>query len=397
MICFLDLGTSKVSGLLIDDLSTSTIHAFSSIETSGVKKGSIINTFATASSISQCLRDIEHQSGFKIKEILVSISGEEVSSTNSVGQAAISEKEVTARDIENALNMSSTLKIPNDKTLLYVVPNSFFIDGQGNIDDPLGMNGIKLEARSHLIHCSKNTKDNIKKCLKVSSSGIGIRKYFYSQLGVAHSVLTDYQKKLGVCVLDIGAGTTDISVYQNGSITFSKVLPYAGDYITEIIASALDIQSSDAEAIKKKYGSAFSDNINDEMLKISVENGKKSISRKALAGLIENSMSKILRNCLNILEENNLLNNVSDGIVVTGGSANMEGMVKLGEKLTNLNFKIGVPKYNLPQKSDNLLQPENSAILGMTKFYALEQDKEFTFNQSKGIIARVLEWIRTEL
>ena len=397
MICFLDLGTSKVSGLLIDDLSTSTIHAFSSIETSGVKKGSIINTFATASSISQCLRDIEHQSGFKIKEILVSISGEEVSSTNSVGQAAISEKEVTARDIENALNMSSTLKIPNDKTLLYVVPNSFFIDGQGNIDDPLGMNGIKLEARSHLIHCSKNTKDNIKKCLKVSSSGIGIRKYFYSQLGVAHSVLTDYQKKLGVCVLDIGAGTTDISVYQNGSITFSKVLPYAGDYITEIIASALDIQSSDAEAVKKKYGSAFSDNINDEMLKISVENGKKSISRKALAGLIENSMSKILRNCLNILEENNLLNNVSDGIVVTGGSANMEGMVKLGEKLTNLNFKIGVPKYNLPQKSDNLLQPENSAILGMTKFYALEQDKEFTFNQSKGIIARVLEWIRTEL
>ena len=397
MICFLDLGTSKVSGLLIDDLSTSTIHAFSSVETSGVKKGSIINISTTASSISECLRNIEQQSGFKLKEVLVSFSGEEVSSTNSVGQAAISENEVSARDIENALNMSSTLKIPNDKTILYVVPNSFFIDGQGNIDDPLGMNGIKLEARSHLIHCSKNTKDNIKKCLKVSTSGIGIRKYFYSQLGVAHSVLTDYQKKLGVCILDIGAGTTDISVYQNGSITFSKVLPYAGDYITEIIASALDIQSSDAEAIKKKYGSAFSDNINDEMLKISVENGKKSISRKALSGLIENSMSKILRHCLNSLEENNLLNNISDGIVITGGSANMEGMVKLGEKLSNLNFKIGIPKYNLPRKSDNLMKPENSVILGMTKFYALEQDKEFTFNQSKGIIARVLEWIRTEL
>ena len=397
MICFLDLGTSKVSGLLIDGLSTSTIHAFSSVETSGVKKGSIINVPTTASSISECLSNIEQQSGFKLKEVLVSFSGEEVSSTNSVGQAAISENEVSARDIEIALNMSSTLKIPTDKTLLYVVPNSFFIDGQGNIDDPLGMNGIKLEARSHLIHCSKNTKDNIKKCLKVSTSGIGIRKYFYSQLGVAHSVLTDYQKKLGVCVLDIGAGTTDISVYQNGSITFSKVLPYAGDYITEIIASALDIQSSDAEAIKKKYGSAFSDNINDEMLKISVENGKKSISRKALAGLIENPMSKILRHCLNSLEENNLLNNISEGIVITGGSANMEGMVKLGEKLSNLNFKIGIPKYNLPRKSDNLMKPENSVILGMTKFYALEQDKEFTFNQSKGIIARVLEWIRTEL
>ena len=182
MICFLDLGTSKVSGLLIDDLSTSTIHAFSSIETSGVKKGSIINIPTTASSISECLqdieqqsgfrikeifvsfsptialdsaitssipeclRDIEDQSGFKIKEVLVSISGEEVSSTNSIGQAAISEREVSARDIENALNMSSTMKIPNDKTLLYAMPNNYFIDGQGDISDPLGMNGIKLEA-----------------------------------------------------------------------------------------------------------------------------------------------------------------------------------------------------------------------------------------------------------
>ena len=128
-----------------------------------------------------------------------------------------------------------------------------------------------------------------------------------------------------------------------------------------------------------------------------VKNGKKSISRKALSELIENSMSKILRHCMNCLEENNLFNYIPAGIVITGGSANMEGMVKLGEKLTNLKVKIGIPKYNLPQKSDNLLKPENSAILGITKFYALEQDKEFTFNQSKGIIARVLEWIRTEL
>ena len=136
---------------------------------------------------------------------------------------------------------------------------------------------------------------------------------------------------------------------------------------------------------------------NNEKYIGSLKNGKKSISRKALSELIENSMSKILRHCMNCLEENNLFNHIPAGIVLTGGSANMEGMVKLGEKLTNLDFKIGVPKYNLPQKSDNLLKPENSAILGITKFYALEQDKEFTFNQSKGIIARVLEWIRTEL
>ena len=133
------------------------------------------------------------------------------------------------------------------------------------------------------------------------------------------------------------------------------------------------------------------------MLKISLKHGKKSVPRKALAETIENSMSKIIRHSINSLEENNLLNYIPCGIVITGGSANMEGMVKLGQKLANLNFIIGLPKYNLPQKSDNLMKPENSAILGMTKFYALEQDKEFTFNLSKGIIARVLEWIRTEL
>ncbi len=190
MICFLDLVTSKVSGLLIDDITNFTIHAFSSVETSGVKKGSIINITATDSSISECIKNIEKQSGLKIKEVLISISGEEVSSTNSIGQAAISEKEVSARDIEDALNMSSTMKIPNDKTLLYAMPNSYRVDGQGDISDPLGMNGIKLEARSHLIHCSKNTKENIKKCVRESSSTIAIRKYFYSQLGVAHSVIT---------------------------------------------------------------------------------------------------------------------------------------------------------------------------------------------------------------
>jgi len=398
MICLLDLGTSKISSILIKNESEEPeVVAFSSVETSGIKRGSIINISSTAKAIAACLKQIEDQSNEKIKEVQIGLSGEEVSSTNSTGQVKITDREVTFNDIEKALNLSKTMKVPNDKTLLYALPNVYLVDGQNGITDPLGMNGIKLEARSHLVHCSKNTKENILKCIHSVSKSLTVTNFYFNQLGVAEVILSEEQKKLGVCLIDIGAGTTDISVYKNGSIFFSKVLPYAGDYVTERIALALDIPQSDAEKIKKKYGCAFSDIASEDMLKINVSGSPHTVSRKVLAGQIEHSLSKILAHCISCLEENGLINYIPGGFVLTGGCANMEGMVNLGEKITKNNFKIGKPENNLPKKSSKLLKPEFSALLGLVKFYALEQDKEFTFNQSKGIIARVLEWIRTEL
>ncbi len=398
MICLLDLGTSKISAILVkNEPITPKVIAFSSIETSGIKRGSIINISSTAKAVKDCINQIEKQADEKIKELHIGLSGEEISSTNSTGQVKITDREVTFRDIEKSLNMSKTMKVPNDKTLLYAVPSEYLIDGQNGIKDPLGMNGLKLEAKSHLIHFSKNSKENILKCIRLASKSLSVTNFYFNQLGVAEVVLNEEQKKLGVCLIDIGAGTTDISVYKNGSVLFSKVLPYAGDYVTESIALSLDISSSDAEQIKKKYGCAFSDIATEEMLKINVSGSSQSISRKVLASQIEHSFSKILRHCVSSLEENGLINHIAAGFVLTGGSANLEGMVDLGEKVTKNNFKIGLPENNLPENSTKLLKPEFSAVLGLIKFYALEQDKEFTFNQSKGIIARVLEWIRTEL
>ena len=182
--------------------------------------------------------------------------------------------------------------MPNDKTLLYAVPSEYLIDGKNGIIDPLGMNGVKLEARTHLIHFSKNTKENILKCIRQASNSLSVTNLYFNQLGVAEVVLSQEQKKLGVCLIDIGAGTTDISVYKNNSILFSKVLPYAGDYVTESIALSLDISSSEAEQIKKKYGCAFSDIATEDMLKINVSGSSQSISRIMLAGQIEQSFSK---------------------------------------------------------------------------------------------------------
>ena len=225
MICILDLGTSKISSILVkdEDLSPEVI-AFSSVETSGIKTGSIINISQISEDISKCINELEDKSGEKIKDIIVSFSGEQISSINSTGSVIIRQKEVTARDVQSALNMSSTLKVPNDKTLLFVSPNEYIIDGQPGIAQPIGMNGVRLEAKSHLIYCSQNTKENISKCIE-ELNDLRIKKFYYNQLGAAESVLTKDQRELGVCLLDIGAGTTDLTIYKGGSIRFSKVFP----------------------------------------------------------------------------------------------------------------------------------------------------------------------------
>ena len=398
MICIIDLGTSKVSSILIDDAAKMTVKAFSSVETQGIKKGSIINIGATSDSIADSIRDLEMQSGEKIKEVNVAFSGEQISSTNSNGPVVIGQKEVTASDIQDALRISSTMKVPSDKTLLSVMPIEYIVDGQPGISDPMGMNGVRLEARTHLVYCSQNTKNNISKCVEEINS-LKINKYFFNQLGVAECTLTKDQKELGICLIDIGAGTTDLTVYRGGSICFSKVLPNAGDYITESIAVNLKIPSYQAEEIKKKYGCAVADLASDEQLKITdVSSGNETtVSRVVLAEIVQQALTNILRYCINTIEENGLKEHIPAGYVVTGGTANLEGIKKLGDQMTQSSFSIGLPIINRPQKSDQLIKPQFSAIVGLVHFYAQEQNKEFTFNQSKGIIGQIVEWIKSEL
>ena len=397
MICFLDLGTSKISGVLMRRKETnSEIMAFSSYETSGIKRGSIVNIPQTTESIAKVLNHLEKQTGHKIKEIFVGLSGENISSTNSIGQAVISDKEVSTSDIQEALNLSSTMKVPSDKMLLDVVPNEYFIDGSGDIANPIGLKGVKLEVKTHVIYCSKKSIQNFQECLD-NLGNLSARRYYFNQLGVAQCVLTEEEKKHGVCLIDIGAGTTDLSVYRNGSIVFSKILPYSGDYVTESIALSLQIPSRDAEEMKVRYGTAFADESDQELLYIKNDNEQKKISRKSLASIIEKSLSRILQNTLSTIKENGFEQQIPGGYVITGGTSNIEDMEKLAKKITGSNSRVGEPIDSKQESMANILKPEFSAVLGLTKFYALEQDKEFTFNQSKGIIARVLEWIRTEL
>ena len=398
MICILDLGTSKITSILVkDEDKKPEVMAFSSVETSGIKTGSIINISLISEDISKSINELESKSGEKVKDVIVSFSGEQISSINSSGSVIIRQKEVTARDVQSALNMSSTLKVPSDIALLYVSPNEYTIDGQPGIAEPIGMNGVRMEARTHLIYCSQSAKDNISKCIE-ELNDLRIKKFYFNQLGAAESVLSKDQKDLGVCMIDIGAGTTDLTIYKHGSIHFSKVFPYAGDYITETIATSLKITSIQAEQIKKKYGCALLDEDSEDLLKITGLNGKKEIeiTRMALAEVIKQSLTRILRHCVTCVEDNGMLNYMPTGFILTGGTANLEGIQKLGEDVTKNNFELGLPELEIPEKSDQLIQPQFSTILGMTKFCVLERNKQFTFNQSRGIIGRMLEWFRSE-
>ena len=228
---------------------------------------------------------------------------------------------------------------------------------------------------------------------------IKIKRFFYNQLGTAESVLSNDQKELGVCLIDIGAGTTDITVYKKGAILFSKVLPYAGDLITESIAMSLKIPSFQAEQIKVKYGSAISDDISDEILKIrGLENNKElEISKKALCEIIEQNLSTILRNCISTIEQNGLQDSIGTGLVLTGGTANLENITKLGKIITQKDCLIGSPENLNLKNFEKLNKPQFGASLGMMKYCAEVDNKEFTFNRSKGIIGRMLEWLRSEM
>lgn len=399
MLTILDLGTSKITGISVStENHQSKVEAFSYRPTSGLKRGSIINITETSQAIKEVTTDLQQQSGGKVRDIQISFSGEQISSRNNSGVSKISDREVSHTDMHAALQSALVMHIPSEKEMLNVIPSEYTIDGQPGIKEPKGMTGVRLEVRAHVIYSSKNSISNIKKCVE-EMNDLNINKYFYSQVGAAKCILSSDQMDLGVCLIDIGAGTSDITVYKNGCLIFSKVLPYAGDYITEDIASSLKISLSQAEEIKKKYGSAISKNIPDEMLKTNGINGKidNKVSRRMLCEVIEQSVSNIIRSVMQNIEDSGLKDVLSAGYVITGGTANLQEIEDLGAIITQNSFRIGNPGHHLPLNSEKIILPQFAAPLGMVKYCIEEQNKEFTFNQSKGIIARVLDWLKNNM
>ncbi len=348
LVVALDIGTSKVACLAADlgPDGRLEILGMGSHESKGLKKGVVVNIEATVAAIQRALEEAELMADCKIASAYVGIAGSHIRSFNSTGMVAVKEREVGPLDVDRAIETARAVNIPTDQQILHVLRQEFIIDGQEDVREPIGMSGVRLEVKVHIVTGAVSAAQNIIKCVR--RCGIEVSDLILQPLASSRAVLAEDEKDLGVCLLDIGGGTTDIAIFTHGAIRHTAVIPVAGDQITNDIAMALRTPTSDAEAIKIRHGVALRQ-LADPNQTIEVpgigERGARTMSRQTLAEVIEPRVEELYSLVQQVLRDSGYEELLSSGIVLTGGSSVMQGMVELGEEIFHMPVRIGVPRY----------------------------------------------------
>jgi cell division protein FtsA len=348
LVVALDVGTSKVA-CLVADLGvdgTLEILGMGSHESKGLKKGVVVNIEATVAAIQRALEEAELMADCKIAAAYVGIAGSHIRSFNSTGMVAVKDREVGPLDVERAIETARAVNIPTDQQILHVLRQEFIIDGQEDVREPIGMSGVRLEVKVHIVTGAVSAAQNIIKCVR--RCGIEVKDLILQPLASSRAVLSEDEKDLGVCLVDIGGGTTDIAVFTHGAIRHTAVVPIAGDQITNDIAMALRTPTADAESIKVRHGVALRQLADpNQMLEVPGigERGVRSLSRQTLAEVIEPRVEELYSFVQQVLRESGFEELLSSGLVLTGGSAVMQGMVELGEEIFHMPVRIGMPRY----------------------------------------------------
>ena len=332
----------------------------------------------------------------KIKSVFVGIAGNHIRSFNSQGIEAIRDNEVSASDIEKVIESAQAIAIPSDQKVLHVLPQEFVIDDQDSIKEPLGMSGVRLEARVHLVTCSNNAVMNIEKCIK--NCGLKVEGYVLEQLASSHSILSNDEKDLGVCLVDIGGGTTDIAIFQAGSIGFTGNIPIAGDMVTNDIAVALRTPTPEAEDIKQKQGCAVPEFTNDEeVIEVRGVGGRPptELARRTLAGFIEPRYIELCQLVKAEISRNGFEDRIPAGIVLTGGTSKMEGVVELAESIFQTSVRLGVPSNF--QGMENILQnPIYATSIGLVTHGHNKKKEKFALESNQSLVSKFLNWAKGE-
>ena len=363
----LDIGTSKIVAIVGEYAPGEPVEVIGlgSHPSKGMKRGVVVDIESTVQSIRRAIEEAELMAGCEIRSVFAGISGSHVRSLNSQGVVAIRDKEVTEGDVERVLDAARAVAIPADQRILHVLPQEYVIDEQEGIRHPIGMSGVRLEARVHLVTGAMSAAQNITKC--VTRCGLVVDDLILQQLASSHSVLTQDERDLGVCLVDIGAGTTDVSIYTDGSVRHTAVIPIAGDLITSDIAMALRTPTKYAEDIKVENGFA-KQLLADPDTQVEVpglgDRGPRMLSRQALAGVIEPRIEEIFSLVQQVVRESGYEEVLSSGVVLTGGSAVMPGMVELGEDIFLKPVRRGIPKYS-SALSDMVAQPRAATVMGL--------------------------------
>ncbi len=373
----LDIGTSKVIALIgeIQDNGEIQIIGMSQVPSRGLRAGMVTNIDATTQAIKQAVDEASMMAGCTVNKVITGIAGNHIRSMNSQGVVRIKDGEVTEDDIDRAIETAKTVSIPPEHEILHTVVQEYIIDNHPGVRDPIGMSGIRLDTRVHIITGSRPALQNIEKC--ILRCGLEMSKVVLQPLASGQAVLSDDEKELGVCVIDIGGGTTDIAVYTNGAIRHTAVIGMAGDLITNDLSIALRTPSSAAEQIKTNYGAVYPTVPGlDEMVEVLGVGDRPSrqISREGLARVIEPRVTEIFEFVQYELRRSGFSEDVlTSGIVLTGGTAMLEGIVELAEDFFGLPARVGVPTEMLGV-SGNIRNPRNATVVGLL-YAALHDDR----------------------
>ncbi len=392
LIVGLDIGTSKIVAIVGEIKLDGTLEVIGvgMHESSGMKKGMVVNIDATVGAIQRALGDAELMADCKIREVYTGIAGSHIKSSNANGMVKIKDKEVAQADIDRVIETASSISLPADQQMLHILEQEFNIDGQEGIKKPLGMSGMRLEVEVHIVTGAIAAAQNIMKC--VHRCGLEVREMMLQPLASSKAVLADDEKDLGVCLVDIGGGTTDVAIFTGGAIRHTAVIPIAGDQITNDIAMALRTPTKDAEDIKIKYGCALHQLADDSPIEVPGvgERGPRMLSRQTLAEVIEPRVEELYSLVQTELRRSGFEDLLSSGIVITGGSSAMHGMVELGEEIFHMPVRLGLPRY-VGGLSDVVKTPRFSTGIGLL-LYGMEQyERHQASRVSSGSFSDVME------
>ena len=400
LIVGLDIGTSKIVAIVVEVKPEGgfEIIGMGSHPSRGLKKGVVVNIETTVNAIQRALEEAELMANCKIREVYTGIAGSHIKSFNSHGTVAIKDKEVSRIDVERVMETAKAVNIPADQQVLHILNQEFIVDGQEDVREPIGMSGIRLEVKVHIVTGAVSAAQNIMKCVR--RCGLEVRDLVLQPLASAMAVLSEDEKDLGVCLVDIGGGTTDIAVFTNGAIRHTAVIPIAGDQITNDIAMALRTPTKDAEDIKCAYGCALRGMADPhEMVEVSGvgERGTRQLSRQTLAEVIEPRVEELYSLVQGELRRSGFEELLSSGIVITGGSSSLQGMVELGEEIFHMPVRLGLPQYR-GSLAEVVRTPRFSTgvgliIAGMEQFQR-QQHGRLQGNSMKQILERMKSWFQ---
>lgn len=396
----IDIGTSKVVTLVGEATPDGKLNVigFGSHPSQGLKRGVVVNIESTVQSIQRSVEDAELMTGCEIFSAYTGIAGSHIRSINSHGIVAIRDNEVSNNDVDRVIDAAKAIAIPADQKILHVLPQEFIIDSQDSIREPIGMSGVRLEAKVHIVTGAVSAAQNIVKCMK--RCGLTTSDIVLEQFASSQSILTDDEKELGVCMIDIGGGTSDIAIFTEGAIRHTAVIPIAGDQVTSDIAIALRTPTRNAEEIKINHGCALQDLVDtNQTIEIPTmgERTGRRLPARALAEVVEARYEELFLLALTELRRSGLEDFISAGIVLTGGASKIVGAQELAERVFKMPVRIGKP-YNVTGMSDIIHNPIYATGVGLL-VYGLRQrinQREVVLKQPsiKSLWSRMKSWFQ---